>query len=95
VRRTLDGALSERLARSVPAPDVWPRVELRLLTADVLSRLSPDERRVAELRIEGHEVTVIASRVGTSRRTVERVLHRFRELVRTSCLAADDDLRPG
>jgi DNA-directed RNA polymerase specialized sigma24 family protein len=95
VRRTLGGDLSERLVRAVPAPEEWPLVELRLLTDEVLGRLSPAERRVVELRIEGYDVAAIAASVRLSTRTVERVLHRFRSLIHAQNRAAVDDRRDG
>jgi RNA polymerase sigma factor (sigma-70 family) len=86
IRRTLGGDLSDRLMGSVPAPAEWPLVELRLLTGEVLGRLSPVERRVVQFRIEEYDVASIAARVRVSTRTVERVLHRFRSLLRAqSC----------
>jgi RNA polymerase sigma factor (sigma-70 family) len=54
-------------------------VELRLSIDEVVADYSEVERRIVELRIEGHEVEQIAERVARSRRTVERVLHGFRE----------------
>jgi RNA polymerase sigma-70 factor (ECF subfamily) len=83
VRRTLGGDLSERLVGSMPAPEEWPLVELRIQTGEVLGRLTPRERRVVELRIEGHDVAAIAACVRVSTRTVERVLHRFRRVFKT------------
>ena len=44
-----------------------------------LSDLPPGQRKMVELRIEGHEVSDIATRTERSRRTVERVLQRFRD----------------
>jgi RNA polymerase sigma factor (sigma-70 family) len=89
VRRTLGGDLSERLIRSVPAPAEWPLVELGLLTGETLDQLTPAQRRVVELRIGGDDVATIAAKVGSSTRTVERFLHRFRGRLRASCHAAD------
>jgi DNA-directed RNA polymerase specialized sigma24 family protein len=89
VRRTLDGSLSERLVRSLAAPEEWPLVELRLLTGEILDRLSPTQRRVVELRIGGDDLATIATKVRTSTRTVERFLRHFRSHLRASCHAAD------
>jgi RNA polymerase sigma factor (sigma-70 family) len=91
VRRTLGGDLSERLMGAVPAPEEWPWVEIRLLIREVLGQLSPKERRVVELRIEGYTVAAIASGARVSARTVERVLHRFRSLLHEPHRAAVDD----
>jgi RNA polymerase sigma factor (sigma-70 family) len=83
VRRTLGGDLSERLVWSVPAPEEWPLVELRLSIGETLGRLTPTEKRVVELRIEGNSVSTIAATARISERTVERILHRFRSLFLT------------
>ena len=45
---------------------------------DILSRLPPAQRQVAELRISGHEVAEIAAQCGRSKRTVERLLQETR-----------------
>jgi RNA polymerase sigma factor (sigma-70 family) len=96
VRRTLGGNLSERLVGSVPAAEEWPLVELRIQTGEVLGQLTPTERRVVELRIEGHDVAAIAARVRVSTRTVERFLHRFRRRLRTqSDVSFQDDRDAG
>jgi RNA polymerase sigma factor (sigma-70 family) len=87
IRRTLGGNLSERLIRSVAAPEDWPLVELRLLTGEILDRLPPAQRRVVELRIDGDDVATIATKVRRSTRTVERFLHQFRSRLRASCRA--------
>jgi DNA-directed RNA polymerase specialized sigma24 family protein len=89
VRRTLGGNLSERLVRSLAAPEEWPLVELWLLTGEILDQLPPAQRRVVELRIGGDDVGTIAAKVRRSTRTVERFLHQFRRRLRASCHAAD------
>jgi DNA-directed RNA polymerase specialized sigma24 family protein len=85
VRRTLGGDLSERLVRSLAAPEEWPLVELSLLTGEILDQLPPEQRRVVELRIGGDDVSTIATKVRRSTRTVERFLHQFRSRLRASC----------
>jgi RNA polymerase sigma-70 factor (ECF subfamily) len=95
VRRTLGGDLSERLVGTVPAPEEWPMVELRIQTAEVLGQLPPTVRRVVELRIEGHDVATIAACVRVSTRTVERVLHRFRRLFKIQSYMSVNDYRDG
>jgi RNA polymerase sigma-70 factor (ECF subfamily) len=93
VRKTLGGDLSERLVGSMPAPQEWPLVELRLLSVEVLCRLLPTERRVVELRIEGYDIAAIAACVRVSTRTVERVLRRFRRLFNAQSDASVGDDR--
>jgi RNA polymerase sigma-70 factor (ECF subfamily) len=51
---------------------------LRLVVQDTLEQLSPSERQMLELRMEGHEVAEIAQRIGRSKRTVERGLQQAR-----------------
>jgi DNA-directed RNA polymerase specialized sigma24 family protein len=52
--------------------------ELKLSIDELLVDYSAIERRIVELRIEGHEIDRIAEVVVRSRRTVERVLQQFR-----------------
>jgi RNA polymerase sigma-70 factor (ECF subfamily) len=51
---------------------------LRMLLEDMLAELTPVQREMVELRIEGHEVSAISQRTQRSKRTVERVLQQFR-----------------
>jgi len=46
-----------------------------------LESLPEPDRRVVELRLAGYEVGEITARTGRARRTVERVLHDFRQRV--------------
>ena len=48
---------------------------------EVLAGLSPAHRDIINLRIEGHEVAAIAERLGRSKRSVERILQGFREML--------------
>lgn len=52
---------------------------LQLTISDALAGLGESEARVVTLRIEGYEVQEIAERTGRARRTVERILQRFRK----------------
>ncbi len=54
-------------------------VVLRMVIDDALARLPETTRSIVELRVEGFEVAEIAERSGRSKRSVERVLQRFRE----------------
>lgn len=51
---------------------------LRMLLDEILTRLTPAQRNIVELRIEGHEISTISQRTERSKRTVERVLQQFR-----------------
>ncbi|TWT92435.1 RNA polymerase sigma factor [Stieleria varia] len=66
------------LGQSADASDV-----LRLTIEDVLETLPELHREVARYRIDGYEIDEIASRVSTSRRSVERILQSFRARLRT------------
>jgi len=44
-----------------------------------IDSLPNEDRGVLQLRLQGYEVAEIAQRTGRSRRTIERILHNFRE----------------
>lgn len=52
---------------------------LRLVVDEQVAALPEGSREIVRLRVEGYEVADIADRTGRSRRTVERVLQRFRD----------------
>jgi RNA polymerase sigma factor (sigma-70 family) len=54
-------------------------VLLKLAVEEALALLPEQHRRVAELRMEGHEVAEIAHRTGRSKRSVERMLQECRK----------------
>ncbi len=60
------------------ADDPTPAQILNLVIQDVLGQLPTVQQRMIELRIDGHEVGQIAEITGRSKRTVERVLQKFR-----------------
>lgn len=70
----------ERMGSEATAdPDLDPdRAFLSLAVRDTLGRLTADERRVIELRMDGYEVAEVAERAGCSKRTVERLLGQAR-----------------
>lgn len=79
VRRTCP---AEDAGRPLAVPDrrttdAFQSVALR----EELDALSEPDRRVVELRLAGYEVGEITARTGRARRTVERILHDFRERV--------------
>lgn len=61
---------------------------LQLTLADALAAMTPAQKQMLELRIQGHEVAEIAQKTGRSKRTVERNLQSIRNRLRT-CL--DDE----
>jgi RNA polymerase sigma-70 factor, ECF subfamily len=61
---------------------------LRLAFAESLALMTEQERQMVELLIQGHEVAEIATRVGRSKRTIERNLQSIRH--RLSLLLEED-----
>jgi RNA polymerase sigma-70 factor (ECF subfamily) len=60
------------------ADDQTPAQILNFVVQDVLGQLPVVQQQIVELRIDGHEVGQIADITGRSKRTVERVLQKFR-----------------
>jgi len=56
---------------------------LRLVIAEQVDGLPAGSRPIVRLRLEGFEVAEIAARTARSPRTVERVLHQFRDRLST------------
>src|SRR5262249_22608170 len=83
VRQTAGGDAYEKAVLQEAAADQTALTVLRLVLDDVLQKLSPSQRQIVELRLEGHEVAEIAQRVSRSKRSVERVLQDFRETLNT------------
>ena len=76
--------------KEVPAPvlaepaEISPgmsEVEWGDLLRMIARQLTEDERRILEMRLEGYEVTEIATRLDVATRTVERRLARIRKLL--------------
>lgn len=59
--------------------DDFAHKTLEMVIEDILSELPETNRKVVELRIEGHEVQEIADLTQRSKRTVERILQQFRQ----------------
>jgi RNA polymerase sigma factor (sigma-70 family) len=75
VTRTAGSAVVEAYAGSV---DQTPRQMLQMVIDELLTRLPEVEQQMIRLRVEGYDVRQIAERTERSKRTVERVLQRFR-----------------
>ena len=56
---------------------------LRLTIEDLIGSLPTGQQDIVTLRIEGNEVKTIATQTGRSKRSVERILQRFREGLRS------------
>ena len=52
---------------------------LRLTVDDLIAELTPVQREIVLLRIDGHDIQTIADRTHRSKRTVERTLQHFRQ----------------
>jgi RNA polymerase sigma-70 factor (ECF subfamily) len=52
---------------------------LTLVLQEAVGQLPETQQQMVQLRIEGHEVAQIAQATGRSKRTVERVLQKFRQ----------------
>jgi RNA polymerase sigma-70 factor (ECF subfamily) len=78
VRQTAGGEAFDRAIDSEPAADESALTVLRMVIDQVLEELPAPQRKIIELRIEGHEVAEIGRKVQRSKRTVERVLQDFR-----------------
>lgn len=55
---------------------------LRMTLDEFLGSLDPADRRILELRFEGHGVAEVAELSGRTKRTVERILQRLRDGLR-------------
>lgn len=79
VRKT---ALMAAAPEEVPQPVVEEPLRLLELTIDEMLKRSPEHARaMIVLRIQGYDVAEIAQRTSRSKRSVERVLQGFRELL--------------
>ncbi len=56
---------------------------LRMVIDDILLQLSASQRDIVVRRLQGSQVSEIADETKRSRRTVERTLQKFRDLLRT------------
>lgn len=63
------------------APDPQPRQILEMVVDDVLRTMPEAQRFIVEQRIQGHSVVEIADQTKRSRRTVERVIKKFRDTI--------------
>jgi RNA polymerase sigma-70 factor, ECF subfamily len=81
VRLTRDETAFSMRALPQQYEDATSAVVLKLVIDEVLQRLPESQRQIVLDRIAGHEVTEIAERNGWSRRTVERVLQEFRNML--------------
>lgn len=62
-------------------PDPQPQQILEMVVDDVLRDMPAAQRHIVEQRIQGHSVVDIADQTQRSRRTVERVIKKFRDTI--------------
>ena len=70
------------------SPDEQAYRILRMTVEDLLADLPAVQREMVSLRIDGHDINSIAEQVNRSKRSVERVLQKFRQRL-------SDDLETG
>lgn len=82
-----DAFIAEQLA------DCQPGIAAVVETADllevILQRLAPDEQKILQLKLEGHEQKAIAQQLGHSEKYVQRKMHTIREAAREA--VGDED----
>jgi RNA polymerase sigma-70 factor (ECF subfamily) len=87
VKHTVSTEHLESLPDSSAGEDPEAVRILELVVQEILAEMTPSQRQIIELRIEGHSIPVIAASARRSKRTVERILKNFREQI--SDLIAD------
>lgn len=71
------------------SPDESAESTLRIVIDELLEQLSDSQRQIVMMRLDGSQVDEIAAHTSRSKRTVERTLQKFRELLQQQL---DDDL---
>ncbi len=66
-------------AASGTAADETALSILRMTIDEILEQWPANQREIIHLRIEGHSVDEISQKVGRAKRTVERILQRFKQ----------------
>jgi RNA polymerase sigma-70 factor (ECF subfamily) len=79
VRTTTGSEGLGQLAETCAEPDAVAYTILQMTIDEALASMPPQYKQILLLRIEGYEVTEIASQTGRSRRTVERILQECRK----------------
>ncbi|CAN5352083.1 hypothetical protein BH11PLA2_BH11PLA2_31540 [soil metagenome] len=81
VRRTTAGEGFDRATAVTAAEDETALATLRMTIDELLGPLPPSYREVIDLRIAGHDVNEIARVSKRAKRSVERILQEFRDLL--------------
>lgn len=86
IRRTNNADQAALAAQAISADETAAH-ELRLTIATLLDQLGQSEQQIIQLRLDGHDVNSIAKLASRSKRTVERVLQGFRQMLRQTLSA--------
>ena len=86
---TLTGEDYSDLVTQFATPDPQPRQILEMVIDRVLGEMPEAQRSIVEQRIQGESVTNIAAKTKRSKRTVERVIKKFRDKIAE---LTDDDV---
>lgn len=81
VEATLTGDDYSDLVEEFSVPDPQPKQILEMVLEKELGELPTSQRDIVERRIQGESVVDIASSTQRSRRTVERVIKKFRDQI--------------
>jgi DNA-directed RNA polymerase specialized sigma24 family protein len=79
--KTLTGDDYADIVEQFSEPDPQPRQILEMVLEKVLGELPDSQRDIVERRIQGESVVDIAASTQRSRRTVERVIKKFRDQI--------------
>jgi RNA polymerase sigma-70 factor (ECF subfamily) len=69
---------SEELERYSASDDSMPLHILNLVIREIIDEMPESQKNIVELRLQGFQVEEIAVRTNRSKRTIERILQRFR-----------------
>ncbi|MEZ6117802.1 MAG: sigma factor-like helix-turn-helix DNA-binding protein [Pirellulaceae bacterium] len=75
----MNGEAADQVLQRHESQNPEPYQILQMVVDQILGTMTPLQRQIVELRIEGCSVPEIAESTGRSKRTVERVLQGFRE----------------
>lgn len=87
--RTVGTEKVAEVATEVSGEDSVAYETMRMMIDELVAKLPPPQDQIVQLRIEGHEISEIAQLTNRSKRTVERVLQRFRQRL-TSLIEEDN-----
>lgn len=77
--RTVGTEKVSEIASDVSGEDAFAYETMKMVIDELIAKLPSPQDHIIQLRIEGHEIAEITKLTGRSKRTVERVLQRFRQ----------------